>query len=107
MSADDEFSGPPSDYLRTVQETAWLVLALAECLQQGFTAKAAEFGLSAAQAKVLLRLRPGEAQSMRTLARSLDYDPSNLTSLVDKLEARGAIERRQEPDDRRVTRQSS
>lgn len=39
---------------------------------------------------------------MRTLAKSLGYDPSNLTGLVDKLEARGAVERKQDPTDRRI-----
>ncbi|MDQ3251004.1 MAG: MarR family transcriptional regulator [Actinomycetota bacterium] len=102
MSAIDEFSEPTSGYLRTVQETTWLVLSLAERLQQGFAAHAAEFGLSAAQAKVLLRLQSGEDLPMRKLARSLGYDPSNLTGLVDKLEARGAVERRLDPADRRI-----
>lgn len=102
MSATDEFSGPGSGYLRAVQETSWLVLAVAERLQQGFAAHAAGLGLSAAQAKVLLRLRPGEDVPMRALARSLGYDPSNLTGLVDKLEAWGAVERRPDPTDRRI-----
>lgn len=56
----------------------------------------------AAQAKVLLRLGPEESMPMRTLARSLGYDPSNLTGLVDKLEDRWAIERRSDPADRRI-----
>ncbi len=91
-----------SDYLRNAREVSRLVLALAERLQQGFAACAGESGLSAAQAKVLLRLRSDEALPMRTLARSLGYDASNLTGLVDKLEARGAVERRLDPSDRRI-----
>ena len=102
MPATEEFPDPPSEYLRAARETAWLVMALAERLQRGFAAHAAGFGLSAAQAKVLLRLRPEENLPMRTLARGLGYDPSNLTGLVDKLEARGAVERRPDPADRRV-----
>lgn len=102
MSTTDQSSQPASDYLRTVQEASRLVLALAERLQQGFAARAAESGLSAAQAKVLLQLQPGEALPMRTLANRLGYDASNLTGLVDKLEARGAVERRPDPDDRRI-----
>jgi DNA-binding MarR family transcriptional regulator len=102
MSATEELPEPPSENLRAVQETAWLAMALAERLQRGFAAHAAEFGLSAAQAKVLLRLRKGEDLPMRALARGLGYDPSNLTGLVDKLEARGAVERRPDPADRRI-----
>ncbi len=98
----DEPTGQAPEYLRAVQETTWLVLELAESLQRGFALRAAEFGLSGAQAKVLLALRPGEAVPMRTLARSLGYDPSNLTGLADRLEERGVIERRPDPADRRI-----
>jgi len=102
MSSTDEFANTASDYLPTVQEVSWMVLALADSLQQNFAAKAADFGLSGAQAKVLINLRPEEALPMRTLAKRLGYDASNLTALVDKLEARGALERRPNLDDRRI-----
>lgn len=39
---------------------------------------------------------------MGELAARLNYDASNLTGLVDELEARGALRRRPDPDDRRV-----
>ncbi len=39
---------------------------------------------------------------MRALASRLRYDASNLTGLVDKLETRGAVERRPDPSDRRI-----
>lgn len=98
----DEPTGLAPEHLRAVQETSWLVLELAERLQRGFALRATEFGLSGAQAKILLALRPDEGVPMRTLARSLGYDPSNLTSLADRLEERGAIERRPDPADRRI-----
>jgi DNA-binding MarR family transcriptional regulator len=36
------------------------------------------------------------------LAGRLQYDPSNLTRVIDKLEARGAVRRQPDPNDRRV-----
>jgi DNA-binding MarR family transcriptional regulator len=39
---------------------------------------------------------------MRSLAAQLNYDASNLSVLVDRLERRGAVERRPDPGDRRV-----
>ena len=39
---------------------------------------------------------------MRKLARQLGYDASNLTTLVDRLAGRGALERQADPADRRV-----
>ncbi len=39
---------------------------------------------------------------MREFARRLGYDPSNFTGIVDRLEQRGLVARRPDPDDRRV-----
>jgi DNA-binding MarR family transcriptional regulator len=93
---------PASAELRLVQEVAGLVLAMAQRLEDGFAAHAAELGLSAAQAKLLLALDPAQALPMRMLAERLPYDPSNLTGVADKLEERGAVQRRPDPRDRRV-----
>lgn len=78
------------------------LLAIAERLRQHWTAHAAAVGLSSAQVKVLLILQPGEAVPMRGLAARLDYDASNLSTLVDRLERRGTVERRSDPGDRRI-----
>ena len=39
---------------------------------------------------------------MRELAERLKSDPSNVTGLIDRLEARGLVERRPDPNDRRI-----
>src|SRR5215469_9426065 len=56
--------------------------------------------LSPRQARLLREL--AEPTSQRELARRLGYDPSNITALADALEAKGLIERRTNPSDRRV-----
>jgi len=61
-----------------------------------------QFELTGPQAHLLQRLGPDEMLPMNGLAGALDCQPSNVTGLVDKLEARGLIERRSEPGDRRV-----
>jgi DNA-binding MarR family transcriptional regulator len=91
-----------ADPLRHAWDDIKLVLGLADRVRQYFTARAAEFDLSPPQAKVLLQLQPGEALPMRTLADQLRYDPSNLTGLIDKLAAQGAVERQPDATDRRV-----
>ncbi|MFI2367393.1 MarR family winged helix-turn-helix transcriptional regulator [Streptomyces sp. NPDC018833] len=62
---------------------------------------AAEYSLTGAQARVLglLTLEP---LPMRRIAQKLKCEPSNITGLVDRLEARGLVERRPDPGDRRV-----
>ena len=93
---------PADEYLAQVLDVNNQVLAIADRLRQHWAAHAAALGLTAAQVKVLLRLAPGEATPMRKLAQQLDYDASNLTTLVDRLAARGAVERQADPADRRV-----
>jgi MarR family transcriptional regulator, organic hydroperoxide resistance regulator len=78
------------------------LLTLAERLRQQWASHAAAVGLSPVQVRALLTLRPGEAIPMRRLAADLDHDASNLSALVDRLERRGAVERRADPGDRRV-----
>ena len=62
----------------------------------------AELGLGFAQAHALRMLDPDEPIAMSALAERLFCDASNVTGLVDRLEARGLVERRSAENDRRV-----
>jgi DNA-binding MarR family transcriptional regulator len=66
-----------------------------------FHALAKEYGLSPQQASTLLNLVPGEGSTMNAIAEFLMCDASNVTGIVDKLEARG-LARREQGEDRRV-----
>jgi DNA-binding MarR family transcriptional regulator len=85
-----------------MQQASYLLHRMAERQQAHYAAAAAEFDLTAAQSKVLMSLQPGEVVPMRALAERAHSDPSNLTGLVDKLEARGAVRRVPDTADRRV-----
>lgn len=61
-----------------------------------------ELGLGFAQAHALRMLDPDEPMAMSALADRLFCDASNVTGLVDRLEARGLVERRSSQNDRRV-----
>lgn len=61
-----------------------------------------ELGLGFAQAHALRMLDPDEPMPMSALADRLFCDASNVTGLVDRLEARGLVERRSSQNDRRV-----
>ena len=69
---------------------------------QHFFQRSAEFDLSPQQAKAFHELR--RPLSMGELADRLFCDASNVTGIVDRLEARGLVERQADPDDRRVRR---
>ncbi|GAA4113949.1 MarR family transcriptional regulator [Knoellia locipacati] len=62
---------------------------------------AAAHSLTGAQARVLALLSL-EPLPMRRIARTLKCEPSNVTGIIDRLEARGLVERRPDPTDRRV-----
>ena len=66
-----------------------------------FNARVAEVGLSMPEAKALLALESGQDVPMRTVAALMHANPSNVTVVVSRLEARGLITR-QSGEDRRV-----
>jgi DNA-binding MarR family transcriptional regulator len=102
MRVPDDLPVPSSERLRLVLDVDLRLLTVADGLRQHWAAHAAALGLTTAQVKVLLILKPGEAIPMRGLAARLDYDTSNLSTLVDRLENRGTVERRSDPGDRRI-----
>ncbi|MFE6521075.1 MarR family winged helix-turn-helix transcriptional regulator [Streptomyces sp. NPDC057794] len=68
---------------------------------EDYESAAAEHALTGAQAR-LLSLLCLEPLPMRRLAQRLKCEPSNVTGIVDRLEARGLVERQPDPADRRV-----
>ena len=61
-----------------------------------------DLGISPQQAMALGTLEPGNPLPMSTLAEALHCDNSNITGIVDRLEAAGLAERRPSERDRRV-----
>jgi DNA-binding MarR family transcriptional regulator len=102
MSAPRKRAAPVSEHLRLEGEVVGLWFEMQARLETHFTDLAAQHGLSAVQAKVLLQLQPDGAVTMRTLAGQLQYDASNLTGVVDRLEEMGAVRRQPQPNDRRA-----
>jgi DNA-binding MarR family transcriptional regulator len=92
----------PAEHLRLEGEVVGLWFEMQARLEGHFTDLAAEYGLTAVQAKVLLELQPGANMTMRTLAAHLQYDASNLTGVIDRLEETGAVRRQSHAHDRRV-----
>lgn len=102
MAGPSQTAKPSSEHLRLEGEVVGLWFEMQARLEAHFTELAAHYGLSAIQAKVLLTLQPDGAMTMRTLAGQLQYDASNLTGVVDRLEEVGAVRRQPHPSDRRA-----
>ena len=61
-----------------------------------------ELGISPQQSMAISTLKPGEPLPMSALADALHCDNSNITGIVDRLEAAGLAERRAHERDRRI-----
>jgi MarR family transcriptional regulator, organic hydroperoxide resistance regulator len=82
---------------------AWgLLFQLMQANKPRFMALAGELGLAPMQLHALRLIEPGVEVPMSSLAEKLFCDASNVTGIVDRLEARGLIERRPAEHDRRV-----
>jgi len=64
--------------------------------------KVARFGVTSAQALVLLFLVEKDKVTSRYLGEKTEFDSATLTGLLDRLAKAGFIERRDNPDDRRA-----
>ncbi|MCQ4082074.1 MarR family transcriptional regulator [Streptomyces sp. RB6PN25] len=83
------------------REVVDLIASIVSRYHEEYEAAAAQYGLTGAQARVLALLAR-EPLPMRRIAEQLKCEPSNVTGIVDRLEARGLVERRPDPADRRV-----
>jgi MarR family transcriptional regulator, organic hydroperoxide resistance regulator len=84
-------------------DEAWALLReLLFAERRRFFEAAAEFELHPGQAGTLMQLDDGAGLPMHEIATRLACDNSNVTGIVDRLEARGLVTRRPGEDDRRV-----
>jgi DNA-binding MarR family transcriptional regulator len=88
---------------RSPADQAWGILRqLLGAERRRFLAAASDLDLHPAQAGALMQMEPGTAMPMHELATMLACDNSNVTGIVDRLEARGLVTRRPYAQDRRV-----
>jgi DNA-binding MarR family transcriptional regulator len=91
-------TGPPPG----VRAIAFLLSQLGAHAAGLFAKKIASLGLTPPQVGILRAISSRTGLSQQALAAWLNILPSRLVILVDDLEARGLVERRDHPDDRRV-----
>lgn len=84
----------------------WLLNAIVVSMRRRIEQRMALHGLTAAQWLPLWRLKSGCPATARELARELDIDAGAMTRLIDRLVAKGLVERVRDSEDRRVVRLS-
>jgi DNA-binding MarR family transcriptional regulator len=88
---------------RSAAAEAWILMnQLMQREKRRVHAAASEFELSMPQVFALRHLEPGQPAPMRGLAERMVCDNSNVTGIVDRLEARGLVARAPAEHDRRV-----
>ncbi len=80
----------------------FLIHDVARLMRKRFEQRAASLGFTRSQWQVLVHLAKNEGIHQAGLAEILEVEPITLVRILDKLEARGLIERRQHPTDRRA-----
>ena len=73
-------------------------------LRKRFDRLARSFGMTRAQWRVIDVLRRNEGINQTAMADIMDIEPITLGRHIDRLEEAGSVERRPDPDDRRVWR---
>jgi len=77
---------------------------VARLLRTRFDQRARAYGMTRAQWIILARLNRQPGMSQNELATICEVEPITVGRLIDRLEARGMVERRPDPGDRRVKR---
>jgi DNA-binding MarR family transcriptional regulator len=80
----------------------FLLSKLGHLTSSGFAAALAPLDLNPSLFGLLRYIDVAEGQSQQTLGDALGIPPSRIVALIDDLEARGFVERRRDPADRRV-----
>lgn len=86
------------------QDTLLLLADVGRLLRVESDRRARIHGMTRAQWIILWRVRDAPGLSQRQLAAFLEVEPITVGRLVDRLQARGVVERRADPDDRRIWR---
>ena len=85
-----------------VAGSAFLLTQIGTHAAQAFAGRVAELDLTPPQAGLLRAIAAGPGRSQQALAQHLGTPATRLVALVDGLEQRGLVERRRNPDDRRL-----
>ena len=80
----------------------FLIHDIARLMRKRFEQRAGLLGFTRSQWQVLVHLAKNEGIHQAGLAEILEVEPISLVRILDRLQERGLIERRQHPKDRRV-----
>jgi DNA-binding MarR family transcriptional regulator len=99
---DDELRIEPPETARPPRSVGFLISQLGFFSSRGFMEALAPVGIDPREFLLMRFVAAAEGQSQQALAERLAVPPSRMVALVDRLEEAGFVERRPDPEDRRV-----
>lgn len=88
----------------TENDLLFLLHDVAHLMRIKFDQLARNWGMTRAQCVILLHLKRHPGWTQNEMANHCEIEPITVARLIDRLEAGGFVERRQDPSDRRVNR---
>ncbi|MBU1339685.1 MAG: MarR family transcriptional regulator [Acidobacteria bacterium] len=91
------------EFENTVKDIVWSLRRISQLIYQDSRKMANQFGITAPQSYVLKTLyQSEESLSSVNLSHQLGVTPSNITGIIDRLEEKGLLKRKQKENDRRT-----
>ena len=100
--AAEELSVEPPEAEKPPRSVGFLISQLGFLSSRGFMEALAPAGIDPREFLLMRFVAASEGQSQQALAERLAIPPSRMVALVDHLEESGLLERRADPEDRRV-----
>jgi DNA-binding MarR family transcriptional regulator len=94
--------GPPGVHRALVKHTGFLLARMGHVAAKRFAERIAELGLTIRMWGALNVLDAEGTTTQQFLGKCTGIDPSSMVATIDDLEARGLVERRPHPSDRRA-----
>lgn len=102
LKSDVASQGPPGVHRALVKHTGFLLARMGHVAARRFSDRIAQLGLTTRMWGALNVLDAEGATTQQFLGRCTGIDPSSMVATIDDLEARGLVERRPHPSDRRA-----
>ena len=99
---ESPIEGPFGLHAALTRHTGFLINRIAVVARKQFAARLESLDLNLRMWGVLNVLDVEGAITQHALGRSVGVDPSSMVATIDELEARGLVERRRHPNDRRA-----
>jgi DNA-binding MarR family transcriptional regulator len=100
----NDFETMNTELLREAEEVESGVRALYRLLRRPFDPDIVNSGLTVPQMSTLEELTREDGLSLKELSARMSLSHSTVSGIVDRLERRGSVERRQDSEDRRYSR---